>query len=84
VNHLGARATAFLARAMELAPFRKIMYSSDAVGPVELHYLGARLWRDGMTEALGDFVERGQWSLDDAVRVAGLIGRHNAERVYGL
>jgi predicted TIM-barrel fold metal-dependent hydrolase len=69
---------------MELAPFRKIMYSSDAVGPAELHYLGARLWRDGMTEVLGGFVERGHWSLADAVRIAGLIGRRNAERVYAL
>ena len=82
VNHLGARAAAFLAHAMELAPFRKILYSSDAVGPVELHYLGARLWRDGMAEVLTGFVERGHWSLNDAVRVAGLIGRHNARRVY--
>lgn len=84
VNHLGARAAAFLSRTMELAPFRKILYSSDAVGPVELHYLGARLWRDGMAEVLGGFVDRGQWSLDDATRVAGLIGRRNAERVYGI
>jgi predicted TIM-barrel fold metal-dependent hydrolase len=84
VNHLGARAAAFLGRAMELAPFRKILYSSDAIGPVELHYLGARLWRDGMAEVLSGFVDRGQWSLTDAVRVAGLIGRRNAERVYGV
>lgn len=84
VNHLGARAAAFLGRTMELAPFRKILYSSDAVGPVELHYLGARLWRDGIAEVLGGFVERGHWSLDDAIRVADLIGRRNAERVYGL
>ena len=84
VNHLGARAAAFLARAMELAPFRKILYSSDAIGPVELHYLGAALWRNGMAEVLGGFVDRGQWSLDDAIRVADLIGRRNAQRVYAL
>lgn len=84
VNHLGARAAAFLARTLELAPFRKILYSSDAFGPAELHYLGARLWRDGMAAVLGDFVDRGQWSAADAVRVAGLIGRDNARRVYRL
>lgn len=84
VNHLGARAAAFLSRTLELAPFRKILYSSDAFGPPELHYLGARLWRDGMARALSDFVERGEWSTDDALRVADLIGRGNAERVYGL
>lgn len=84
VNHLGARAAAFLSRTLELAPFRKILYSSDAFGPPELHYLGARLWRDGMVRALADFVDRGEWSAGDARRVADLIGRNNAERVYSL
>lgn len=84
VNHLGARAAAFIGRTLELAPFRKILYSSDGVGAPELHYLGARLWRDGVTDVLSGFVQRGQWSLDDACRVAGLIGRGNAIRVYGM
>ena len=84
VNHLGARSAAFLARTLELAPFRKILYSSDAFGPPELHYLGARLWRDGMTAVLCRFVDRGEWSANDAQRVAGLIGRGNAERIYEL
>lgn len=84
VNHLGARARDFIARTLELAPFRKIMYSSDAFGPPELHYLGARLWRDAMTAVLGDFVDRGEWSAGDAARVAELVGRDNAMRVYRL
>lgn len=84
INHLGARAAEFIRRTMELAPFRKIMYSSDGVGPPELHYLGARLWRDGIAEVLAGFVERSLWSLPDAVRVAGLIGRDTALRVYQL
>ena len=84
VNHLGARGSAFLARALELAPFRKILYSSDAVGAPELHYLGARLWRDGTIDVLTDFVDRGHWSLHDACRVVGLIGRDNAIRLYRI
>ncbi len=84
VNHLGARARDFIGRTLELAPFRKILYSSDAFGPPELHYLGARLWRDGMSAVVGEFVDRGEWSVDDAVRVAGLIGRDNSVRVYNL
>lgn len=84
VNHLGARARAFIARSLELAPFRKILYSSDAFGPAELHYLGAALWRDGIGTVLGDFVDRGEWSESDAIRVAELVGRDNALRVYAL
>ena len=84
VNHLGARAAAFLGRCLELAPFRKILYSSDAYGPPELHFLGARLWRQGMAEVLAGFVERSQWAAGDALRVAELIGRGNAIRLYRL
>ncbi len=84
VNHLGARAAAFIARTLELAPFRKILYSSDGFGPPELHYLGSALWRKGIGAVLGDFVGRGDWSEADAIRVADLIGRDNARRVYAL
>ena len=84
VTHLGARAAAFIGRTLELAPFRKVLYSSDGYRPPELHYLGARLWREAMAGVLGEFVDRGQWSADDAIRVAHLIGRGNAERVYRL
>jgi len=84
INHLGARAEAFISRTFELAPFRKILYSSDAFGPPELHYLGAKLWRDGICSVLADFVDRQQWSASDALRVAELIGRGNAERIYQL
>jgi predicted TIM-barrel fold metal-dependent hydrolase len=84
VNHLGARSAAFLRRTLELAPFRKILYSSDGVGAPELHYLGSRMWRDGTADVLARFVARGQWSHADACRVATLIGRDNAMRIYPL
>lgn len=84
VNHLGARASAFLGRCLELAPFRKILYSSDGYGPPELHYLGATLWRQGIAEALAAFVDDGHWSFADATRIAELIGRRNAIRLYEL
>ena len=83
VNYTGAASTAVLAEALELAPFGKLLYSSDAWGPAELHLLGAVLWRRGMTEVLGRWVRSGEWSVADAVRVAQLVGRDNAERVYG-
>jgi predicted TIM-barrel fold metal-dependent hydrolase len=82
VNYLGARATAFVARLLELAPFRKIVYSSDGYGPAELHFLGAVLWRNGIHRVLSRFVESDDWSEADAMRVVDLIGRDNAARVY--
>jgi uncharacterized protein len=84
VNYLGARAPAFIARLLEMAPFRKILYSSDGYGPTELHFLGATLWRNGIHRVLRGFVESGDWSEADAIRVVDLIARDNAARVYRL
>jgi predicted TIM-barrel fold metal-dependent hydrolase len=84
VNYLGAQAPAFIARLLEMAPFRKIVYSSDGFGPAELHFLGAALWRNGIQRVLGGFVDNGDWSADDAIRVVDLIAHVNAARIYGL
>jgi predicted TIM-barrel fold metal-dependent hydrolase len=84
INHLGARSAAFIGRLLELAPFRKILYSSDGYGPAELHFLGAQLWRNGIRRVLEGFVADDEWSEPEAVRVVDLIARRNAERLYQL
>jgi hypothetical protein len=84
INHLGARSPAFIARLLEVAPFRKILYSSDGFGPAELHYLGTTLWRNGIHRVLSGFVNDGDWSEVDAMRVVDLIARDNATRIYRL
>jgi uncharacterized protein len=84
MNYLGARAAAVLAEALELAPFGKVLYSSDAYGLPELIYLGARLWRNAMIEVLGGWVGAGLWTEPDAIRVAGLIAAENSARLYQL
>ncbi|HCA85800.1 MAG TPA: amidohydrolase [Streptomyces sp.] len=84
VNYTGARSSAVVAESLELAPFAKLLFSSDAWGPPELHHLGALLWRRGMLAALRPWVESGDWHVDDALRVVRMVGRDNARRVYGL
>jgi predicted TIM-barrel fold metal-dependent hydrolase len=84
LNHVGVRSTAVVAESFELAPFAKQLYSSDAWGPPELHHLGAALWRRAVTTVFGRWVEDGDWSAADAQRVADMIGRDNASRVYRL
>jgi uncharacterized protein len=84
INYLGARGPAFIARLLELAPFRKILYSSDGFGPAELHFLGATLWRNGIHRVLRGFIDNGEWSEADAIRVVDLIARDNAARIYRL
>jgi predicted TIM-barrel fold metal-dependent hydrolase len=50
--------------------------------PAELHYLGAALWRNGIHRTLRGFVEDGDWSEADAMRVVDLIAHDNAARLY--
>jgi predicted TIM-barrel fold metal-dependent hydrolase len=84
INYLGARSASFIGRLLEMAPFRKILYSSDGFGPAELHYLGARLWRNGMQTTVQGFIDAREWSEADAIRVVNLIAHGNANRVYSL
>ncbi|OBH13912.1 amidohydrolase family protein [Mycobacterium sp. E1747] len=82
VNQLGARSPAFIARLLELAPFGKVLYSSDGFGPAELHYLGATLWRRAIHRVLRGFVDDDDWSEADAMRVVDLIAHGNAAALY--
>jgi hypothetical protein len=84
LNHVGARASAVVAESLELAPFGKVLFSSDAFGPAELHYLGALQWRRATMAALGAWVASEDWTAADAARVAEMIGAANARRVYRL
>jgi uncharacterized protein len=78
------RAGAVLAEAAELAPFGKLLYSSDAFGLPELYFLGALTFRRALGSLLADRVEAGEWSAADAARIARMIGHGNAEAVYEL
>lgn len=84
LNHVGARSTAVLAEALELTPFHKMLYSSDAFGLPELHYLGAIGFRRDYDRVTSGFVANLDWTSADARRVQSLIGYANAERVYRL
>ena len=80
----GASAGRIVAEAMEVAPFTKQLYSSDGFGAAELHYLGARHFRDGLTRVLTGWLDDGACSLPDALRIATMVGSENARRVYPL
>ncbi|RKS69140.1 hypothetical protein BZB76_6279 [Actinomadura pelletieri DSM 43383] len=83
-HNLGHRAPALIAEMLELAPFGKVLYSSDAFGLAELYFLGALLFRRGLAGFLAGGVDDGAWTAGDAERVAGLIASGNARRVYGI
>jgi len=83
-HNTGALSTTLLRETLELVPFGKLLFSTDAYGLAELYVLGALLFRSAMTTVLGELVEAGDLHEADASYVAGLVARDNARRVYGL
>ncbi|CCK25944.1 amidohydrolase 2 [Streptomyces davaonensis JCM 4913] len=85
LHHVGpARARAVLEEALEITPFRKLLYSSDAYGPAEFYLLGAVSFRQGLAALLQDRVDADELSLPDALRIVRWTGSANARRLYGL
>ena len=83
-HNLGSRATALLAEALELAPFGKFLYSSDAFGLPELHYLAAALFRRALSDFLAAGLAGDLYSERTVVRLARMLCADNAKRAYGL
>ncbi|HEY4631803.1 MAG TPA: hypothetical protein VIG96_10890 [Blastococcus sp.] len=69
LNYAGSQSAQLIAESLEVAPFTKQLYSSDAWGPSELHFLGALLWRRGISRVVGQWVQVGECSRPDAERV---------------
>jgi predicted TIM-barrel fold metal-dependent hydrolase len=84
LNYTGPGAGRVLTEAMELAPFTKQVYSSDGFALAEFHYLGAWLFRRNLAAVLEDWVRREECSAADVDRIADLLGRANARRIYLL
>ncbi|MER6960641.1 amidohydrolase family protein [Streptomyces sp. NPDC000618] len=78
------RARAVLEEALEITPFRKLLYSSDAYGVAEFYRLGALAFRRGLGDLLQDRVDADELGLPDALRLARWAGADNARRVYRL
>ena len=84
VHNTGALSTGMLRETLELVPFGKLLFSSDAYGLGELYLLGTLLFRRAMATVLGELVDAGEATVDDAAHLARLVGRENATRAYAL
>ncbi|RLU78197.1 amidohydrolase [Streptomyces griseocarneus] len=84
LTHVGARARAVLAETLELAPFGKVMFSTDAYGLPELYVVGTRLFTEALSGLTDAWVRDGAWAAADARRVTAMIGSGTARRLYGL
>ncbi|MGH3357340.1 MAG: amidohydrolase family protein [Nocardioidaceae bacterium] len=83
-HNSGALSRTILRESLELVPFAKMLYSSDAFGLGEFYYLGSLLFRRGLSHVLDGLVDDGELAGSDAEHITMLIARDNARRVYGL
>ena len=84
VHNTGALSQALIRETLELVPFGKLLFSSDAYGLAEFYYLGAELFRHGLSTVLEELIKAGEMTSQDADHVAALIARDNARRAYHL
>ena len=84
VHNTGALSQTLIRETLELVPFGKLLFSSDAYGLAELYYLGAELFRRGLWTVLHELIKANEMISQDADHVASLIARDNARRIYGI
>jgi predicted TIM-barrel fold metal-dependent hydrolase len=75
---------AFTRAALGVAPITKLLYSSDAVGIPELHWISARDGRRVLGQVLGESVSSGELTLAEAEAAAIAVLHDNAVRLYQL
>jgi len=84
VHNVGRRADALVAELLELAPFGKVLFSTDAFGLAELYVISTALFRRALGRVLDTGIADDDWTADDAARIAAAIGAGNAARAYRL
>ncbi|MFE5670956.1 amidohydrolase [Agromyces sp. NPDC056523] len=83
LGQVGANADVVLRETLDLTPFSKLLFSTDAWGAPERVLVGAAAWRNAATDVLADYVDRHGWPADEAIRIAELMAWRNAEALYG-
>ena len=82
LNFTGPTAADILGEALEMGPFFKQLYSSDAFGLAELHYLGQLQFRRALKERLDRWIAEDMCTLKDAERITEMIATGNTKRIY--
>jgi predicted TIM-barrel fold metal-dependent hydrolase len=83
-HYLGPSAGVAIRHSMEIAPFGKILYSSDAYGLAEHYLVSASAWRRETGRLLDSWLADDWLTAADAERIAWQIGIGNAARIYGI
>jgi predicted TIM-barrel fold metal-dependent hydrolase len=84
LHYHGPSSATLLAEALEVVPFTKLLYSSDAFGVAEMYYLGSMLHRRALRQILDSWIAADHCNAAEADHIVQLIGRDNALRIYPL
>jgi predicted TIM-barrel fold metal-dependent hydrolase len=84
VSHSGLGSVQLIRESLEVAPFDKVLFSTDAFGLAELYLCGALLWRRGLAQVMDEWLARDWLSAADAERFAAMMANGNARRAYDL
>ncbi|KAL6641020.1 hypothetical protein ACP70R_019201 [Stipagrostis hirtigluma subsp. patula] len=76
--------TSSLKELLELAPIKKVMFSTDGYAFPETYYLGAKRARDVVYRVLSSACEDGDLSIHEAIEAVEDIFRRNALHLYKL
>jgi hypothetical protein len=72
------------AEVLEMAPISKVVFGSDGYIVPETNYIGAKLGKAALAQALGDLAAEGMLSPTEAEEAARLVLAGNARRLYDL
>ena len=72
----------FTRTALSVAPFSKLLYSSDAVGVPEIHWVSALNGRSILGQVLGECVVHGDLSSTEAEKAGAAVLHDNAMQLY--
>jgi len=84
LNYVGPSVRGIQAEGLEIAPFTKQVFSTDAFGLPELYLAGAQTFRAALGEVLDGWIGESRCTSADAERIAHLIGEENARRIYPI
>jgi len=84
LNFSGPMAADILGEALEMGPFYKQLYSSDAFGLAELYYLGQLQFRRALKRHLDRWIADDLCTIAEADRIVSMIASHNTRRIYRL
>jgi len=82
VGHLGVRAGPVLGEFFELAPFGKVLFSTDAYLLPELYLVGAAQFRAAWRGLVDEWLRLDALTAADADRIEELVSGGNARRLY--